>query len=168
MAMAPERRLGIDSDSRFHRRTWKFERAGWMMIVLLLLAGSVGVFGQGPLSKRVAASPSNSLRVHYERMTRHGSTDRLRIDVAGAAATDTVVKVWIDHALFESAVVESVTPEVEAQTFGDRVIYEVRTPAPGSAVSLTFDLHRTGMWRERVSIGLVGGDSVQLTQFIFP
>src|SRR3954469_24544334 len=57
----------IREDMRFQQRSWRVERASWIVIALLLVAALAGLFFHGPLSQTIAKSPDGSLAVEYER-----------------------------------------------------------------------------------------------------
>ncbi|HPO58399.1 MAG TPA: hypothetical protein PLV53_06100 [Anaerolineaceae bacterium] len=50
--------LQVDQDMPFQEKEWTAERAGWIIGLLLLLAGLAGLFGGGPLSR--AAPPGRA------------------------------------------------------------------------------------------------------------
>ena len=48
--------LEIDQDLRFQKREWAFERASWVVMALVVLAGLLGLLGRGPMSDQTAVS----------------------------------------------------------------------------------------------------------------
>ena len=70
--------LQIDEDMDFQHKEWIAERWGWRIMALVLLAGLLGLFGQGPLSDKTVQS--GSLLVQYgrfERLFKNGKVGRL-------------------------------------------------------------------------------------------
>ena len=57
--------LDIAQDIRSLNRAWKVQRAGWIVIALLLLAALAGLFGSGPVGD--AREEAAALRVDYVR-----------------------------------------------------------------------------------------------------
>jgi hypothetical protein len=42
--------LEVEQDLDFQQRTWALERAGWIVMLLIIAAALAGFFGGGPLS----------------------------------------------------------------------------------------------------------------------
>ena len=74
------RHYPVREDMRFQRRSWIAERAGWIVLAVIALAGLTGIFGTGPLSWQVARS--GTLTVHYDRFQRRTRLAAFRFDVA--------------------------------------------------------------------------------------
>lgn len=56
--MEPIRRVGeleIEEDLDFQRRMWRLQQIGWALLVLVVVAALLGLFGKGPLSRAVAS-----------------------------------------------------------------------------------------------------------------
>ena len=49
--------LEIEQDHDFQRRSWRLQRAGWIVLSLVLLAGLLGLFGSGPLAHATVGAP---------------------------------------------------------------------------------------------------------------
>lgn len=43
------RHYPVEDDMRMQQRVWRFERVGWYALVLVVLLGLAGLFGNGPL-----------------------------------------------------------------------------------------------------------------------
>lgn len=75
----------VEEDMRMQQRVWRFERVGWYALVLVVLLGLAGLFGNGPLSDAQVMSEDGRVHVEYQRLSRSGTTDNLRITVRGTA-----------------------------------------------------------------------------------
>ena len=40
--------MRIEEDRAYQRREWRFERIGWAVMAALLMAGLIGLLGDGP------------------------------------------------------------------------------------------------------------------------
>ena len=58
-------RLQINEDIEFQKKEWNWARLGWVLMLIIALAGLLGLFGQGPLSKSTARA--GGIEVEYER-----------------------------------------------------------------------------------------------------
>ena len=71
----------ISEDMPFQRISWIVERGGWIVLTLLLLAGLLGLFGHGPVSKASVHDPT--LQVDYERFQRITKVTAYRLNLKG-------------------------------------------------------------------------------------
>ena len=46
------RQQPVQEDMTMQQRVWRFERVGWYLLVVIVLLGLAGVFGNGPLRDR--------------------------------------------------------------------------------------------------------------------
>lgn len=49
--------VDVGYDESFERTWWKLERISSYVLLIFVIAGLLGVFGRGPLSKRLACPP---------------------------------------------------------------------------------------------------------------
>jgi hypothetical protein len=160
--------LDTPQDLRAQRIDWRFERAGWVAIALVLLAAIAGLLGPGLLSEATAGSTGTALWAEYNRFERYQAPAQLRLHARPAGASDTL-QVWLDRAYLESFEIERVDPPPRAVAVGpDRLIYEFAL-APGSGpVSVTFHVQAIDYWRVPVRLGVVGGPELAFTQLVYP
>src|SRR6476619_1410420 len=61
--------LEIDEELRLHEKGWIIQKVGQVIVVLVIIAGDLGVFGEGLLSN---TTPHNgTVKVEYERFFRY-------------------------------------------------------------------------------------------------
>ncbi len=161
--------LEIDQDPDFQRREWKMQRVGRVVLLAIILATLVGVFGAGPISTATVRSPDGRLEVAYNRMARHAAPDPLRIRLAPGTAVDSLVDLWIDQRYVHGLVVRELSPEpIQMRAGEERLIYRFRIADPSRAADIVIHADADKLWLRRGAIGLVNGDSVRLRQFVFP
>ena len=161
--------LDIDVDEQFQRREWRAERVGWALMLALVIAGMLGVFGEGWLSQTSTEVVGGRLRVDYERIARHGSPASLRVALAPGAVATGVALVWLDREYLEGVEVEGIEPQPDASWVArDRVVFAVRLSNPADSAYVTFTLTPDDFWSRSVRVGLDGGPSVAFRQFVLP
>jgi hypothetical protein len=146
--------LEIDQDLTFQRREWIGERVGWAVLVLIVLAASLGLFGSGPVSRATAEAPGR-LRVEYARFARSQTSETLTVHLESAATAAGEVRVALDREYLERSRVESVVPQpLRVEGRADRLVYVFRAARPGEPLAIAFLLHpeRLGVSRGRVSL----------------
>src|SRR5687767_14817323 len=100
--MGELRRVGdlqIDQDPAFQRRMWAAQRAGWLVMALVILGGLLGAFGgRGLLARSQVGTDGDPLWMEYRRLARHGAPDALTLHVGPGLAEprDSTLGVWFD------------------------------------------------------------------------
>lgn len=159
--------LELRHDRGRQRQEWRFERIGWCVLALLIVAALGGAFGDGPLARASASAPAGA-RVDYERVVRYGTSTMLSLTLPPAAARDTMAVVTLDRAFLNAVDVDDVRPNpLETRASADRVEYHVRRAQADAPMRVDFTLKGTSAgWRQ----GRVGTDAgvVAIRQFVLP
>lgn len=154
-------------DPEFQRRTWAAQRAGRVAMALVVLAALVGLVGSGPLSK--ASAGDAQLTVEYDRFVRRLGENRLAVEVAPGAAAGPEVRVWIDARYARYMEVKSVTPEPDRmETAADRLTLVFALARPGAGLEAVLDLRSRAFGPVRGAVGLAGGPTAHIAQFVYP
>jgi hypothetical protein len=160
----------IDEDMEFERRSWRWQRVGWAVILLILLSALLGLFGTGWLDSAVAGQPGSQLWVEYDRFGRlQAETTRLQIHLGPGTGASGKVRIWLNHEYMESVRVTSLTPQPESVEDGpDRFTYVFNVPDASQPTLVIFRLEPDKMGRVTGVVGLEGGASLSFKQFIYP
>lgn len=159
--------IEIDQDLDHARTLWPVQRAGWVVMLLLAIAGLLGVFGNGPLAS--ARAGTAGLTLEYDRFARHGARSALYADIEPTAVRGNTVKLWISQGYLEELEVESVLPEPESvESRGDVLLYTFVTADRSRPTRITLNVRPEGYWSQRASAGVEGGGAVSFRQFIYP
>lgn len=108
--------LQIDEDLAHQRREWRIERVGWALMAALLLAGLLGLLGDGPLSR--ARAGDAALTVDYDRLQRAAAPYEYRFEADPSLAREGQLRLRFDDALLEDVELKSIIPEPESVTAG--------------------------------------------------
>lgn len=171
--MEKPKRIGsieIDEDMDFQRVSWKVQRAGWVLMLLFIVAGFLGLFGNGPISSARAGDEASALLVEYDRFIRvhapAATTFRIGND---AVFPDSTVRLWVDRSWLSAFEVRAITPEpVRAETEGRRVVYVFRVLPPASPLRITMDMEARRTGRITGEVGLTNGPAFRISQFAYP
>lgn len=160
------RHAPVKEDMRMQQRVWRFERVGWYVLVLIVLLALVGVFGNGPLSDAQATSTDGRIKVEYQRLSRSGTTDNLRIIVRGNAGEP--VKVLLGGSLLQEASIETMQPEPQASiSHGKALLLQLGTSGDGIAtLYLTLRSESVGTLEGVVRAGPTS--AVVFSTFLYP
>lgn len=162
-------RLQLDSDMRWQRREWRWQRVTTVVLVLLLAAAFVGAFGDGPLSEQTVTR--GDLTVVHERFSRGEQTQQLRVAVDGnpSGAAEEVVVVVVSGAFLQAAQLTQVTPEPSrVVSRRNDVAFHFAVEQPCTPVRATFTLTSAGPGSVRGYVGLADGPRVSFRKIHYP
>jgi hypothetical protein len=159
--------LERDRDLRFQRREWTVQRAGWLVMMAIVLAALTGLFGSGPLS--TATAEVEPLQLQYTRFERRHAPTKLEVSVASSAVSQDQVEVWFSSDYLARIEITSIVPEPEeVSETDDRVIYRFniddQTRAPEILMTLEHD--EPGLTTGRM--GLIDGPELAFWQVVYP
>ena len=106
--MAEMKRVGdleVAEDLKAQRRNWAFAAVGSAVMVMVALAGFLGLFGgAGPLSRATVGNQNDTLYIQeYERFLRFGKPTTLQVSLDTAAAVEGgEIRLWINRECLKS------------------------------------------------------------------
>lgn len=166
-APAPARLEHVEDDVRVLRREWRFERIGWCVLALVIVAGCAGLLGGGQLAGASVVSADGRVTMDYERIVRHGAPTDIVLRLAPPAAGDTAVTVAIDQEYLAAGGVGRILPApLEMHGADGRLVYRFRG-APGRATVIDFALVPGTLGVRRASLTTDHG-TLPLRQLVLP
>ncbi len=123
----------VNEDMRFQRRSWVVERAGWLVLAAITLAGLSGIFGNGPASwQRITAGP---LTVEYERFQRATRTSAFVFTITAAEGAESVLRLGAPfQKAFEISSIEPRPLRSRAGPDGLALTFAAKAGAPSQIV----------------------------------
>lgn len=151
----------LDESLDLHEKSWKIQRVGWFLIFTLMGLAAIGLFGEGPVSKRTANV--NGARIQYERFFRHEARMEVTVDLQATGAEGAIVS--FSNAYLKNFRVESILPEPKSNTIEqDHVNYQFEGSAP---MHVVFYLVPQQMGTIKGTMQ-VNNRSIPLNHFIYP
>jgi hypothetical protein len=161
--------LEIDQDHDFQRRSWRLQRAGWIVLSLVLLAGLLGLFGSGPLAHATAGAPDSPLRLEYDRFGRFDAPSTLTALIRPSTARPGEAILHLDRGFTDHFQIERVRPMPERTEAGpDHSVYAFRVTGPDEPVRVTFRLRPDRIGPQTGRARVDGSSWLTFTQFVFP
>lgn len=156
----------VEEDMRMQQRVWRFERVGWYVLVVIVLLALAGLFGNGPLSDAQVVSDDGRVQVEYQRLSRSGTTDNLRIMVRGKPGEPVVVV--LGGSLLREASIETMQPEPQvSRSHGQSLQLQLGTSEDGVAtLYLTLRSEYVGRLEGVVRAG--PRSAVHFATFLYP
>ena len=131
--------LEIAQDHHDQQLTWTLQRWLWLVMAAAVVAGSLGVFGLGPLSDSRAKAGGGSLELDYSRFTRHLTSTDLRFRLHPGASDET--RLWLTDAYLHEDRIERIDPQpVRVEAGPERLAYVFRLAEPDRPITATFHL----------------------------
>ena len=158
------RDIEVNEDLVFQRKEWRFQRIGWVVMLLITAAALAGAFGRGPLAHTQNSASDQSFRIEYDRIVRHYSNNIFEIRIEQPPADS--VGIWFDSEFLSGLDLKEIVPEpISSATGRGRVIYYFRVQ-PGAHISFHYEPDKFG--RRNGTMGIEHRASVRLSQFVFP
>jgi hypothetical protein len=161
--------LEIDQDLAFNQREWRFQRIGWLVMALVIVAGLLGAFGTGPLAEGSVGSDGDSLSLSYQRIDREERPTTLDITIGPGAIQGDRAELWIDNAFLDRVEVQTIQPEPESVQVGsDRTVFVFTVNDAEQSAHVALNFQHDGFGRVKGQIGLVNGPAHSFTVFVYP
>lgn len=161
--------LQIHQNLTFQRRSWTFQRIGWVIIATIVAAALLGLFGQGPLSRATEGSPSEPLWIEYERFGRVESPILVHIHLGAGVPVDGRAHLRIDHEYLDEVGIERIVPapyDEEATQDGVLYVFHIEHATQSVEISFVFTAKRPGLLSGQISVN--GKAPLRLRQLIYP
>jgi hypothetical protein len=151
--------LELESNPRFLTLERTVQRIGIGLMALFVVAGALGVFGDGVVS--TATARAGSLTVTYERVTRQTVRSTMTIE----AASPDVARIGFDRAFLDEMTIHETRPrELEMRSEADRVVFLV--PAINGLATLRLHIEPLGPGVHRTRVTTQDGGRVELRQIV--
>ena len=154
----------------FQRKEWRVQRVGWAVMGLIVVLASLGLLGSnGPFAKAEREAADGSLEVSYLRLDRHHAPGELSVEVAPEFALEGEIRLWIEQDFADRLEFTSIVPEPErVEIQADQIVYVFAVGDQSGPLPITYFYEHNGYWREGGRLGLVNGEAIELSQFVFP
>lgn len=162
------RNVDITQDDAFERRSYTVQRAGWIVMSVIVAAAAGGLLGSGPLGKATAAA-GGAFTVKYERLTRYQTQQKLEIHLQPTVTGRREARLWISRQFLDSSKIETIVPTpVRVEGSADRIYYVFHMAKPGDPLLVSFNIQAEQIGLVNARIGVDDGQEVKLNQFVYP
>lgn len=159
----------VEPDDAFSRRQAVAQRVGQLLLVVVVLAALVGVFGDGPVSTAQRTTASGALTAEYQRFARHQGQSSLHVHVAPAAVEQGTATVVLAEDYVTANEVEQVSPQPDAVTaVPGGLAYVFDVDGRSTSLDVRFDVRPDDVGLLRFGVGVDGDEPLQLWQLIYP
>lgn len=152
---------------------WRWERIGWALIAVVVVAAALGLFGGGPISKATATAAQGDVtyEVEYEKWNRMNHVSLLIVRVHAPGATGDL-NVTFSREMAEITTIRSSSPSAEGGLGPDGILYGFPVDDWSAPVTVSMEYIPETVGREAPVATLQAGDlapvRVRMPQFIYP
>jgi hypothetical protein len=162
-----ENAVSVGEDLDFQRRWWRFEKAAWFVLVLVLIADALGAFGRGWIARGERHTTDGTLRLQYERIERAGTPSNMLIMFGPSAVHDQKVRLFSSDAIVNELGAQRIIPQPTISEIGPGgITYTFRTSGSPAAVSIALQPSYPGI--HRFEIEVPGGEPIRATIVVLP
>jgi hypothetical protein len=161
-------KLDIEEDMNFQRKSWAFQRFGWVLFALIVLGGLLGLLGEGPLSKTTVTGQSG-FRIEYDRFTHRASGTDITINPGDAPiSSEGTIEIEFSQDFLKDYTIDRSIPEPDSESLsGDKLVYSYKVDDGGPAqIVLHIQPEKAGIYH--AEIGIKDADAVTIDQIIYP
>jgi hypothetical protein len=154
------------AEETFHRREWHAQRIGWACLALLLMAGGVGLFGNGALAHRTISTHEGELQI--DRFARRDAPTLWVIKLGADAVPEGIdFKLRISSALLQRVKIEAITPAPRDQAAtANAILFTFHYLAPNAQIVFHVEPQHVGWVQGDVQLG--DSTPVKVRQFVYP
>jgi len=161
-----DRKHPIAEDISLQRKVWKFQRAGWYVLVAVVILTLLGLFSRGPLSTLQTVSGLGDLTVEYERFYRGGGANPMVVQATGQPGKE--ITLLISKPMLDGFSIESIQPQPVSSMGSPQGLSLTFPPDKSGQVTLFISWRSNGIGLFKSQISIVGGGYIPVTQFIYP
>jgi hypothetical protein len=166
---APTDELHVSADLAYQQRTWRVQRVSWVVMLGILAAAALGVFGSGALSTATEGSKADGLWVEYDRFVRRQAPSELIVHLDRKQITGEQVHVVLRGGYPRSMQVESVLPQPSGGgPSADGAVLRFDVNGHTGQLQIVFHFKLATLGPVRGEVGVQGGPTVKITHWVYP
>ncbi len=159
--------VAVGEDLDFQRRWWKFERAVWLLFLLILVADLLGLFGRGWLAKAQSTDAAQTVTLDYERIERASTPSIMTFHFKPAAIRNGEIQLYVSEDIIRSLGAQRISPEPKTSVMGnDGVTYTFPATKPPTIAEIQLEPSFPGSHHFRVQV--LGGQPIDASVFVVP
>lgn len=159
--------LELNDDRRFQERSWRFERAAWVVLALIVIASLAGLSGKGGVFAHGKIS-SETGTVEYPRVTRWAASDDLHLTLPAGTGNEAVVEIGSSFSeIFEFEDIQPTPSGSYATGTGQRLIFDLGPPSGERQIIMHVRAMRPSFGRE-MDLRIGDGPTIKLRPVVLP
>ncbi len=149
----------LEDNIALHERGWKIQRIGWVLIFVFMILALLGVFGDGPLSKRKVQVGNTVIK--FDQFLRYEHETQLKLE----SENENIATVSIPLAYLNKLKLTEVIPEPEKQIASNGYINFIFRGEENHSLTFFLDPNKPGKVEGDIK---VNSYTIPLKQTIYP
>ena len=159
--------ISVGEDLNFQRRWWRFEKAAWLLLLIVLIADALGLFGRGWLARTERHTADGTLSVRYERIERAGTPSEMTIQFGPSAIHDQQVRLFSGQTIVKQLGAQRIIPQPARSEIGpDGITYTF--PATGSSATASISLQPSFPGIHHMELRVPGSEPIRASILVLP
>jgi hypothetical protein len=159
--------VSVGEDLEFQRHWWRFEKAAWFLLVIVLIADALGAFGRGWLASAERRTADGTLRLRYERIERTGTPSEMTIEFGPSAIHDQKVQLFSSETIVKELGAQRIIPQPTLSEIGPGGI-TYTFPATGSPSTVSIALQPSFPGIHHLELRVPGSQPVRSRIVVLP
>jgi hypothetical protein len=159
--------VSVGEDLEFQRHWWRFEKAAWFLLAIVLIADALGAFGRGWLARTEHVTGDGTLRVRYERIERTGTPSEMTIEFGPSAVQGQKVRLFSSEAIVKELGAQRIIPQPTLSEIGPGGI-TYTFPATGSPATASIALQPSFPGIHHIELRVPGSEPVRASIVVLP
>jgi len=157
--------LAVGEDLVFQRKWWRFERAIWVLFILIIALDCMGAFGRGPLANARIESTDHAVEADYERIERTGTPSMMTVKVRETAPDP--IELFVSDSAVSGLGLRRVIPAPETTTVGSGG-FTYRFAIASLPAVVRFEFEPVGAGVYHITVGRPGEALMHMTVAVVP
>lgn len=159
--------VAVGENIEFQRKWWRFEKIIWPILLLIVVADMLGVFGRGWLAKAHAETADHALTLDYERVARASTPSIITFRFGPAAIHNNRVVLYISDSIVKPLGAQRISPEPALSIIGkDGITYVFA--CSDSPASAQIELQPSFPGPHRFTVQVDGSQAIHGSIFVMP
>lgn len=154
------------ADEDFQKKEHAILCAGWVFMLLIIVAALAGLFGQGALSERELEA--GSLKMKYQYFLRHSTPTELKFSIKETATADQTVSLALDSRYLTDLKIDAITPRPEETLDPEGPIFHFKLSESRKPVQVTMHVQPQGFGFLHGKVRINDESEQEFTQFVYP
>lgn len=159
--------IAVGENIDFQRKWWRFEKIIWPILLLIVIADMLGVFGRGWLAKAHAQTPDHALTLDYERVARASTPSIMTFKFGPAAIHNNRIVLFVSDSIVKPLGAQRISPEPALSIIGKNGITYVFASSDSPA-SAQIQLQPSFPGPHTFRVQVLGSESINGSIFVMP
>lgn len=159
--------IAVGEDLEFQRKWWRFEQIVWPILLLIVVADVLGLFGRGWLARRRAETPDHAMTLDYEWVERASTPSMMTFRFTQRAIHNGRIVLYVSDSVVKPLGALRVSPQPTISSIGDDGITYVFLAGVGPA-SVQIELQPSFPGLHKFRVQVEGSTAINGSVFVMP